>query len=482
MAVPRLAADTTSDALNGFARIRAELHVPATFPLEVLAAAAARPAPDGRPDRTALALVTIDPAGSRDLDQAYTAERRGEGYRVWYAIADVGWFVPPGGVVDLEAHARGVTLYTPDRRAPLYPEALGEGAASLLPGRDRPAVLWCIDLDASGATTAAHVERATVRSRAARPYADVQVELDGGPADPPLVLLREIGLLREGLSRARGGIELNLPDQQIVQLGGRCSLEYRAPLPVEGWNAQISLLTGMEAAAIMLREGIGLLRTVPPLQRRTVDAVRRSARALGVPWPDGMSFGDVVRSVDRGTAAGAALVHQAARAFRGASYLAFDGTSPARASASHVGLAAPYAHVTAPLRRLADRVANEVVIALCAGEAVPAWARDALGALPKLMDHAHQREQSLNAAMVDYMEALVLSSRVGDTFRAVVTDLDARGAVIQLRDPAVLTRVRAPDPGVAGLGLGEEVSVRLVDADPAARRVVFEPALGSVGP
>ena len=103
-----------------------------------------------RLDARDLDLVTVDPPGTRDLDQAFHAERTGTGYRVHYAIADVAAFVAPGGALDREAFARGVTLYLPDGRAPLYPDDLGEGVASLLPGVDRPALLWTFDLDARG--------------------------------------------------------------------------------------------------------------------------------------------------------------------------------------------------------------------------------------------------------------------------------------------------------------------------------------------
>ena len=86
-----------TEVVEGMARVRAELGVADGFPAEVLAAAeaAARSTArtSGRPDRTDIALVTIDPPGSRDLDQAYGAERRpGGGYRIWYAIADVAAF------------------------------------------------------------------------------------------------------------------------------------------------------------------------------------------------------------------------------------------------------------------------------------------------------------------------------------------------------------------------------------------------------
>ena len=88
-----------------------------------------------------------------DLDQALHIERRGRGYRVHYAIADVAAFVPADGPVDLEAHRRGETLYGADHRTPLHPTVLSEGAASLLPEQVRPAVLWTIDLDATGECT-----------------------------------------------------------------------------------------------------------------------------------------------------------------------------------------------------------------------------------------------------------------------------------------------------------------------------------------
>src|SRR5579885_1766844 len=133
------------------AALRAELKLPSVFPPDVLAeAAAATWDASGRVDSRDLELVTLDPAGSRDLDQAFLIERRGDGHRVHYAIADVAAFVRAGGLVDAEAHQRGETVYLPDGRVPLYPPSLSEGAASLLPGEDRPAVLWQLDLDADG--------------------------------------------------------------------------------------------------------------------------------------------------------------------------------------------------------------------------------------------------------------------------------------------------------------------------------------------
>src|SRR5690606_9200995 len=101
-----------------------------------------------------------------DLDQAMFVERRGEGYRVHYAIADVAAFVSAGDAIDLETHRRGETLYGADAKIPLHPKVLSEDAASLLPEQVRPALLWTIDLDATGEGIAVDVRRARIRSRA----------------------------------------------------------------------------------------------------------------------------------------------------------------------------------------------------------------------------------------------------------------------------------------------------------------------------
>src|ERR687897_2502871 len=164
-----LPAVVPEDLAQGLATIRAAAEVPDGFPQEVEAAAERAAAQPRLPDldRTDLELITIDPAGSRDLDQAlHIARSPSGGFVVSYAIADVAAFVRPGDPIDVEAHRRGTTLYAPDRRTPLHPPVLSEGAASLLPNEVRPALLWTITLDHRGQTVAAEAARALVRSRA----------------------------------------------------------------------------------------------------------------------------------------------------------------------------------------------------------------------------------------------------------------------------------------------------------------------------
>jgi exoribonuclease R len=459
---------------EGFERIRREMGIPGPHPPEALAeaeASARGPAPGERADRRGLDLLTIDPPGSRDLDQAVLVERRGAGYRVRYAIADVAAFVAPGGPLDAAARERGVTVYMPDRRSPLHPDAIGEGAASLLPDVDRAALLWTIDLDEEGREGAVTLERALVRSRAALSYADAQAAIDAGRHDG-LLALRDLGLLRLAREAERGGVSLTLPVQDVVAEGGGYALRYEAPLPVEDWNAQVSLLAGICAARIMAEGGVGLFRTLEPADPRALDGLRRSAQALGVAWPAGAPYAEVVRGLDPALPGHAAFAVRASRTTGGAGYAAWEaGAAGAARPPAHAAIAAAYAHVTAPLRRLADRVANEVVLALLAGEAPPAWAREALPAMPEIMRETVARARAAERAALDYVEAVTLAARVGDTFRAVVVDDRDGRPVVQVAEPAVLAPLDREGPRP-----GDELEVRLVAADPESRRVVLTPA------
>ena len=225
------------DGLRGvFSEIRAEVGVPEMFPPDVLAEAERSSRRPRLPevDLTDLPFVTIDPPASLDLDQALHLERLGEGYRVRYAIADVAAFVEPGGVVDAEAHRRGETAYSPDMRSPLYPPALSEGAASLLPDGPRPAVVWQLDIDAAGDLIDTHVGRAVVASQAKLSYADVQRSLDDGTADDALALLPQIGGVLQRAERVRGGASLGVPRQEVVPSDDGYALRFEAALAVEG--------------------------------------------------------------------------------------------------------------------------------------------------------------------------------------------------------------------------------------------------------
>ena len=458
---------------EGIAAIQQELELSASFPESVEAAAAEAAANPRLPDldRTDIELVTIDPESARDLDQAMHIERSGDGYVVHYAIADVAAFVRPGDPVDVEANRRGETYYGADSKVPLHPTVLSEGAASLLPDQVRPALLWTIQVDDVGEGIDVQVERALVKSRAKLSYEGVQAEIDAGTASELVGLLKEVGELRLAREAARGGVSLPLPEQELVETGeGHWELEFRRMLPVESWNAQISLLTGMAAASLMVYARVGILRTLPPADPRDVKRLHRTARALGIDWPAEQLYPDFIRSLDPSRPTHAAMVVACTRLLRGAGYVTFNGELPEQAQ--HSALASEYAHVTAPLRRLVDRYAGEVCVALCAGTDVPDWVVSAMAELPDTMAGSGRRANQYENAVVDLCEAELLHDRVGERFAAVVVDLDEkdpRKGDITIQDPAVEATVT----GTADLPLGEEVSVELVSADPRTRDVEF---------
>jgi len=448
----------TSTLDQRFSRVRDELEIPAEFPRDVLDAgrrAASRTnIPESerhaRADFTIVPFVTIDPEGSRDLDQALYIQRHEAGWFVLYAIADVGYFVEPKGAIETEAWKRGVTLYGPDVRTPLYPPELSSGAASLLPNAERPCILFSFDIGISGEDRLLSIQPAIVRSRAALSYDAVSRHLRAEDTAPgagefagcdgaeTLAELRAVGRLRQQLEINRGGVSLPIAAQHVERWALALSgyqLTLKNPNDVEGWNAQISLMTGMAAAKLMVARGVGLLRVLDEPREDRMSAFRLAAQAVGVAWPDEMPYADFVRSLDPADGVHAALLVNASGVMGGARYVAFDGTVPA--GCRHAAIASHYSHVTAPLRRLADRYVLDTLVRLAADEPVPRSAAGTFEELVDVMGKADRRDRQYENRIVDLTEAAAMEPRVGDTFDAVVLRLRDGRVSVQIADPPI---------------------------------------------
>ncbi len=468
--------------------LRSELELPGPYPAEAVRDAEAAVAAHQLPaaDMTDVEFLTIDPASSTDLDQALFIEQAGTGYRVLYAIADVPSFVRPGGDLDAETRRRGQTFYAPDGRIPLHPEVISEQAGSLLAEQLCAAFVWEFGLDGDAQVSSVSVQRATIRSRAKLNYKGVQADIDAGTAGPVLQLLKEVGLKRVELERQRGGASLNMPEQEIVQTpDGGYRIAAAPQLPVEDWNAQISLMTGMAAANLMLAGKVGILRTMPAPDERSLRHFRIQTQALGKPWDGKISYGEYLRSLDPTDPRQLAILHSAGMLFRGASYTAFDGSVPDDAIQSAIGAA--YAHTTAPLRRLIDRFVLVICEALSNGRPVPAWAREALPTLPDIMAGSDQLAARMERMALDTVEAALLVNHIGQEFDAIVIsgskpqkengngskngngkNGSGPSGIIQIAEPAVTARC------AGDLESGTKVRVRLLSSDIAAREVHFE--------
>ena len=249
--------------------------------------AAAAPHPSClRADLTDLPFVTLDPPGSTDLDQAMHLERRGNGYRV--RLRDRRRrrpSSPPAARWTPRRAAAGNPL-RPDQRTPLHPPVLSEGAASLLAGRT--------GRRSSGASTSTRRRgpgAGTSPGRGAQPatgWTTARCSARRRPRGPDPATSRAQACCC--VRSASGGRRSRRPAAARtcraraggVRRGGHYRLTLRAAVPAEDWNAQLSLMTGMAAAELMLAGGVGLLRTIPPPDDALVGRFRRQAQALGV--------------------------------------------------------------------------------------------------------------------------------------------------------------------------------------------------------
>jgi len=447
---------------EGLAGIRAQFDVPQRFPPEVLATAdaAAGRRPRGHVDRTGMHFVTLDPASSTDLDQAFAIERSGKDWLLHYAIADVPWFVEDGDAIDSEAWQRGTTTYLPDGHAGLYPPVLSEHAASLLPVGDRPAIVLTVRIDMDGNASLDGAGRALVRSRAKLAYASVrEADLPDGFAE----IARRISAAED----RRGAARVDPPEQELEPDGrGGYALRFRPYLVSETRNAALSLAANLAVADAMLAAKTGLFRVMGPPDPAAVSELRATAAAFDLAWPAEMRLEQFERRLDPSKPREAAFMLAVRRAANGATYRPYrEGELP-----WHAAIAAPYAHCTAPLRRLADRYVLRAVLALANGQEVPHAVTDAFERLPRVMARSGSRDSQIERAVIDLAEAAMLSGREGERFAALVTDVRGATARIQLCDLPVVAQVDA-----AGVLPGARIAARLVRADPARRTLQFVP-------
>ena len=202
---------------------------------------------------------------------------------------------------------------------------------------------------------------------------------------------------------------------------------------------------------------MGLIRTMPPIAERGVARLRLIAEALGFAWAPDTSYSDFMHSLDPAHPRIEVLVRQARRVIRGADYVFFNGALPEQPL--HGALAFPYAHVTAPLRRLADRYVLDLLLTLAGGEKPTAEELATLSRLPQVMNDADARTAALERQVVDLAEEWALKEREGEELEAIVIDVRADEVEVQLEEPPVRANV-AKEDGVV-LELGERVRVKV---------------------
>lgn len=447
---------------EGLARLRQRFAVPEGFPPDVLAEA------QGAADRTPVVgpgsahadwtdreFVTLDPATSTDLDQAFVMEQAGLDLLLHYAMADVGWFVRPGGAMETEAWRRGLTLYLPDERARLYPPVLSEGAASLLPDGPRPAIVVTVRCTPAGDVALEDTRRAIIRSRAKLAYETVDMAA--------VPRLEDFAARMDRFEAARGAARVDPPEQIIERAGdGRFRLQLRPWLPSEKANSALSLAANIAIAQALHDAGIGLFREMPAPGERALARLRQTARGLGLDWPEDQPLRTFERSVDPATVAGSAFQFAVRRLTGGADYVPYR----AGQNSFHAPIGAIYCHATAPMRRLADRYVLDAALALADRQQPPEPAL--FEKLADTMNAADDREGEIERSVLNLAEAALMHGREGEVFRALVTERDDKGVRFQLADLPVIARV-----DTNSVANGDELQVRLESADPLLGELRF---------
>jgi exoribonuclease R len=320
-------------------------------------------------------------------------------------------------------------------------------------------VLFTVRVAPDGAVELDGVERAIVRSRAKLAYDSAT---DGDlPPD-----FAELASRIQAADDRRGASRVDPPEQEVSKVGEEgFELTYRPRLPSEDRNAALSLATNLAVADAMLAHHTGLFRVMAPPDEHAIRRLRFTARAFGLVWPREETLGQFQKGLRADDPRQAAFMLAVRRAGAGAAYAPYQpGVTP-----WHVAMAATYAHATAPLRRLADRYVVRAALAIANGLPVPDVVTQAFAKLPPVMARADALSGQIERAVVDLAEAVMLKGCEGRVYPAIVTDVDERGARMQLRDQPVVARVEAHK-----VQPGDAISVRLLTTDPERRLIQFQ--------
>ncbi len=478
------------------------------FPESVIAETTALPplSPAGRTDLRHLPLLTIDPADARDHDDAVFAEPDCDpanpgGHIVIVAIADVAHYVRPGSRLDREAQIRGNSVYFPDRVVPMLPERISNDLCSLREGEDRPCLCVRMVIDKHGEKRSHTFLRALMRSAVKLSYQEAQAAFDGAPnersasvMDSALKPLWAAYLAMKSAREKRQPLDLDLPERKLrLDEDGRIAgvfiperLEAHRLIEEMMIQANVAAAEALEARKTPLiyrihdqpsKEKLKSLRDfletldlkIPPhgqLKPGAFNRVLDAAKALPVP--------DIVNEV---------VLRAQAQAEYNPDNIGHFGLNLAR-----------YAHFTSPIRRYADLVVHRALIrALKLGDGALADEEIArLAPIAQSISEAERRAMAAERETIDRLIALHLAERIGASFEGRISGVTRSGLFVRLKDMGADGFVPVSTLGQdffqhveeahALVGsrtgetfqLGDDVTVRLVEAIPSAGALRFE--------
>ena len=426
-------------------------------------------------DLRGLLWASIDNDDSADLDQLSVAEPLADGaVKILVAIADVDALVKKDSAIDGHASTNTTSVYTAAKIFPMLPEKLSTNLTSLAEGQERLAIVVEMVITTDGTVTTSDIYRATVLNRAKLAYNAVAAWLDGtAPApsklsamhglDEQLRIQDRVAQALKRVRHARGALRLEtLEVRAVFDDGALADLlpdqKNRAKELIEDFMIAANGVT----ARYLDKKGLPSLRRVlrtPERWDRIVALAAESEESLPL-TPDAAALdGFLTKRRDLDPARFADLSLAVVKLLGSGEYVL---QVPGRPSEGHFGLAVKdYTHSTAPNRRFPDLATQRLLKSALAGQPSQ-YTNDELTTLAR-----HCTEQEDNAAKVERQvgksaAALLLTSRIGARFDAIVTGASDKGTWVRISGPTAEGRVVR---GFEGLDVGDHVAVELLRTD-----------------
>ena len=412
-------------------------------------------AADGREDLTALTVVTIDPPDARDFDDAISLTRNRDGkVTLGVHIADVSHFVREGGALDGDARSRTTSAYFPRRVVPMLPEIISNGVCSLQEGQVRFTKSVFLVYDGGANVVATRFAETTIRSTKRLTYAEAQEICDGrrgGDTDPRIAkMLKDLADLSrriEARRRKAGMLQLDLPEVELV-FDESHRLVDAVPSDDSYTHTMIEMFmveANEAVAALFNRLGRACIRRIhPEPDPSRAEQLAAFVRACGRRLPRDMTRRDMQNLLDavRGKPDSFPVNLALLRTFQQAEY------SPLQIG--HFALASEhYCHFTSPIRRYPDLTVHRLLAEHCRGS-LPDRPPEDIAELTKLGEHCTAGARRAEAAEQELREALILqllSERIGESFRGVITGVTNFGIFVQSPKYLVDGLVRLEDLG-----------------------------------
>jgi ribonuclease R len=400
---------------------------------------------DRREDLRHLPIVAIDPSDARDHDDAIWAEPDGAGgFSVIVAIADVSFYVRPGGTIDREARKRGNSVYFPDRVVPMLPEVLSADVCSLRAGEDRAAMVCYLAIDAEGKVKEWRFTRAIVRIAEVIAYEDAQARIDDGEAGENLQHLWAAWRALEKARQNRDPLELELPERRVMldENGRIAEIRLRERLDAHRVVEDFMIAANVAAAkALESKVAPVVYRLHEPPSREKLVALKDylstfdKKLALGQIITPGL-FNRLIKDI--ADEAEKALIMEAVLRSQTQAYYGSRNVG-------HFGLAlGSYAHFTSPIRRYADLLVHRALVDAygleqpvppsgSSGTRLPATTglseRDQadLVRVSEAISAAERRAMEAERETIDRYVAAWLSVRVGELFDTRITGVQKFG-------------------------------------------------------